>query len=346
MNIKTKLKLLGKAAQHDTCDPGCQLLKVLMSNSCKNNCKYCFCRKENNIQRASFQPQELASLFMQLVKKRLVHGLFLSSAVVKDTDYTMRQMLQCVYLIRNAGFRGYIHLKVLPGASEDLLAYARQIVERMSVNLELPSKFYLNKICPDKDFEQDLVKPMAFNKNLKLPAGQTTQLVVGSAGESDQDIITAMDWAYQKMDLKRVYYSAFQPITKQGKDTNYKSVPFKREFRLYQTDWLLRYYGFKKEEIILDQNKNLKLNIDPKTVWAQQNLLKPVEINKADYYQLLRIPGIGPATAKKIINSRKTRRITQDYELSKLKINLHKAADYILINNKLLPRQRQFNIPV
>lgn len=339
MNTKTKLKLLGKAAQHDTCDPGCRLLKVLMSNACINNCQYCFCRRENNIERASFQPQELAQLFMQLIKKRFVNGIFLSSAVIKSSDYTMRQMLQCVYLIRSWGFRGYIHLKALPGVSEDLLKYASNLVDRISVNLELPSKFYLNKICPDKDFDQDLVRPMQFNKNLNLREGQTTQLVVGSAGETDKEIIKTMDWAYQEINLKRVYYSAYQPINTQGQDYSLSNVPFKREWRLYQSDWLLRFYGFKKDEIILDQNNNLHLNQDPKTIWAQQNLLKPVEINKANYYQLLRIPGIGPTIAQNILDFRKSRKITQDYELNKLKINLKKSSKYLLLNNKYIPTQ-------
>lgn len=344
MTIKQKLKILGKSAQYDTCDPGCKHLKVLMSNACINNCKYCHCRRDNNIKRASFEPKELADLFMQVVRKGWVHGLFLSSAVVKDTDFTMRRMLQCVYLIRQYGFKGYIHFKVLPGASEDLLKYAESLVERMSVNLELPSKGYLDKICPDKDFDNDLVKPMQFNKSLNLAAGQTTQLVVGAAKESDKDIINTMDWVYKKMDLRRVYYSAFQPINQKGKETAFDAVPVKREFRLYQSDWLLRYYGFKKQELPLNKDDNLYLNDDPKQIWAKQNIFKPIEINKASYYELLRIPGIGPETAKKILDFRKFKRITQDYEFKNIKLNINKARDYLLFNGRSLPKQLNFLI--
>ncbi len=339
MNLKQKLKILGKAASHDTCDPGCKLLKVLMSNACVNNCQYCASRRENNIERATFKPEELARLFMQLVKKKWVYGIFLSSAVIGTTNYTMKQMIQCVYLIRSWGFGGYIHLKVLPGAGEDILEYASKLVDRMSVNLEAPAAKFLRQTCPDKNYYSDLLGPMKFNKTLNLREGQTTQMVVGATDERDQDILNVSDNLYSDMQLKRVYYSAFQPINQEGMGGILPPDRAKREWRLYQADALLRFYGFNKKDFVYNKNKNLYLSMDPKQAWAKENIKKPIEINKANKDLLMKIPGIGPKTADNILTFRKDKRITQDYELKKLKLNIPKAKEYILLQGKMLPQQ-------
>lgn len=382
MDTLEKLKILTEAARYDVCaSTGCgsqpwgmkgmgnvtrmgvchsftpdgrcvSLFKVLMTNQCINDCLYCVNRRSNDRPKACFSERELADLFMEFYKRNYVEGIFLTSGIAKNAEETMEKMIRVAEILRyEYQFKGYIHLKVLPGVEQCLIDRGARLANRMSINIESPTTKCLDLICPEKDLKRDLIAPMLTmkkiidNKDKRIPAGQTTQMVIGGAGESDQEIMTTSDWLYQKINLRRVYYSAYVPVADGDKNLPVaKAVPLKRENRLYQTDWLLRRYGFSLEELPFDVNGNLSMDIDPKLAWAMANLDKfPLEINKVPYSILLRIPGIGERSAGRIVNLRKDHKINSLEELKNLGAVIKRARDFILINGQYFGGTRYDN---
>jgi putative DNA modification/repair radical SAM protein len=365
MNALRKIEVLGESAKYDICascgkkarrvkdsltrwiypavlpnGKNILLLKVLMSNACENNCFYCPNRQSRDFRRLSFKPDELAKFFLEFYQRRLAHGLFLSSAISGGTRATMEKMLKTVEILRlKYHFPGYIHLKILPGASFSYVERAVELADRVSINLEAPNKKRLQKIAGEKRFESDLLLRMQWVKSLSLkkgylPAGQTTQFVVGAAGESDREILQMTDFLYQEMNLSRVYFSAFQPVRNTPLE-EHPPTPLLREHRLYQVDFLFRYYGFRLEEIIFDHRGNLPLRFDPKMSWALKHLEKfPVEINAASQGELLRVPGIGPKSATTIVKQRLKNKFYNLEELRRIGVVVKRAAPFILINGK------------
>ncbi|MEW6189466.1 MAG: putative DNA modification/repair radical SAM protein, partial [Actinomycetota bacterium] len=326
------------------------LLKVLMTNACENDCFYCANRCSRDFPRLSFRPEELAELFMSLYHNRRVQGLFLSSAISRGSAATMEKMIKTAEILRlKHKFGGYIHLKILPGASFDYVQRAVELASRVSVNLEAPSKGRLLKITSSKDFENDLLLRMKWVKSLTsqenfLPAGQTTQFVVGAADESDREILETTDYLYREVNLTRAYFSAFQPL----KDTpleEHPPTPLMREHRLYQADFLLRRYGFKFNEIVFDERGNLPLDMDPKMAWVLKHPREfPVEINKADGNTLLRVPGIGPKSAARIIKARAKNKFYTLDELKEVGVVVKRAAPFILIDGR--PQGESTQLPL
>lgn len=366
MHISEKLEILSKDAQFDLCGSylcspesvrrkpsingwiyptmlpngkTLRLLKTLLSNDCIHNCYYCANRVDRPFQRLSFTVDEMVKLFLELKRRDLVDGLFLSSAVTKSPKETMENMIKVAEILREKyRFMGYIHLKVLPEASEDYVARAMELADRVSINLEAPSTIYLKKIAPEKNFDNLLKKIEVINilyiKGIKPKLGFTTQLVIGASGEKDKDILSTISILYEKFNLTRAYYSAFQPIPK----TPLEDLPPTstwREHRLYQADFLLRRYYFSLKDLIYDSNGNLYLEEDPKWIWAINNPeFFPVDINKATLKELLRVPGIGPISAKRIIEKRKYGLFKNIKELEALGVVIKRTIPFILINGK------------
>jgi putative DNA modification/repair radical SAM protein len=306
-----------------TSDGRCvSLLKILMTNSCIYDCAYCVNRRSNDVQRVALSPVEVAELTIGFYRRNYIEGLFLSTGVVRSPDYTMELLIQAVHTLREEyRFNGYIHLKLIPGADPLLVQQAGRWADRVSVNLELPTRESLALLAPDKSRDA-VVQPMRQVSSLITtnraerkesrkvprfaPAGQSTQLIVGASGESDRQIVTLSEQLYQRLDLKRVYYSAFIPTVADTRLPARPVAPLRREHRLYQADWLLRYYGFAADELLDEASPNLDSELDPKTGWALRHLeLFPVEINRASYEELLRIPGIGVRSAQRIIRARR-----------------------------------------
>ncbi|MDI6703505.1 MAG: putative DNA modification/repair radical SAM protein [bacterium] len=315
------------------------LLKILLSNACENNCFYCVNRKDRDFKRVSFQPEELAKLFINLYRSRLVHGLFLSSAITSSVNQTMEGMIKTVEILRyKFRFPGYIHLKILPGAKFSYVERATQLADRVSLNLEAPSKERLSSITK-KDFEKDLLLRMRWIKRLisdgKVRSKtQTTQFVVGASCESDYEILNTTEWLYKENLLFRTYFSAFQPIINTPLE-NHPPTPLLREHRLYQVDFLLRRYGFQLNEIVFDKDQNLPLDLDPKMAWALNHPERfPIEINSAEQEVLLKIPGIGKKTVDRIIKGRVKNRIRSYNELKRFGVILRRASPFILLNGK------------
>ncbi|OCA96929.1 putative DNA modification/repair radical SAM protein [Clostridium beijerinckii] len=381
MDLMEKLKILSNAAKYDvscsssgskrqnakngignaseagichsfTPDGRCiSLLKILFSNDCIFDCKYCINGSSRDFLRVSFTPDEICSLAINFYRRNYIEGLFLSSAVIYNPNYTMELLLKTVKKLRIENkFNGYIHLKAIPGADNALIEEAGKFVDRMSVNIELPSSNSLKLLAPQKSKEK-ILQPMKTIKNsiinysemkksikstpLFVPGGQSTQLIVGATPESDGKILKLSEALYNKYSLKRVYYSAYVPVIK---DNNLlpdiTHPPMLREHRLYQADWLLRYYGFKANELLKNDDDNFDLNFDPKTHWALSNLNEfPVEINKVSYAKLLRIPGIGVTSAKKILKIRRVHNLTFD-DLRNLRVVLKRAKYFITCNGK------------
>ncbi|MGG7152157.1 putative DNA modification/repair radical SAM protein [Clostridium neonatale] len=347
---------LGNAAECGIChsfthDGRCiSLLKILFSNDCVFDCKYCINGASKDFQRVSFTPDEVCKLTINFYKRNYIEGLFLSSAIIKNPNYTMELLLKTVKKLRTQeNFNGYIHLKAIPDADQKLIEKAGTYVDRMSVNIELPSSDSLKLLAPQKSKEKiltpmntiknNIIQYKEMKKNIRstplfVPGGQSTQLIVGATPESDSKIIKLSESLYNKYDLKRVYYSAYVPVIKDNKFLpNISHPPMVREHRLYQADWLLRFYGFKADEL-LKENENFDLNFDPKTGWALSNLNEfPVEINKAPYETLLRIPGIGVTSALKILKIRRVHKLDFD-DLKKLRIVLKRARYFITCNGK------------
>lgn len=353
-NRKNTANGIGKAHNSGIChswseDGRCiSLLKILLTNKCIYSCEYCINRKENNVERAEFTPEEVADLTINFYKRNYIEGLFLSSGVVKSPDYTMMKLIRVAEILRNEKkFNGYIHMKAIPGASEELIERLGRLIDRMSINIELPTKSSLKMLAPQKTYES-IEKPMSFinesitqykidRKTIRktplfLPAGQSTQMIVGAAGESDLTIINKASSLYEDYKLKRVFYSGFVPVIKSKYTEKIKKVPMLREHRLYQADWLMRFYKFKSNEILNEKNPFFDLTLDPKAFWAVQNVANfPIEINRASYEELLRVPGFGPTYAMRIINARKFANLSFD-DLTSLKISIKKAKNFILVN--------------
>lgn len=333
------------------------LLKILFSNCCMYDCKYCINRCTNNVERATFTPREVADLTINFYKRNYIEGLFLSSAVIKSPDYTMELLVKTVSILRNEyNFNGYIHCKTIPGCSQELIDKLGKLVDRMSINIELPSNDSLKLLAPQKE-KDGILQPMSYiSNNIKqnkldknrfkksfVPAGQTTQLIIGATPETDLKILNLSQSLYSKLHLKRVYYSAYISVNNDKNLPTLDAPPLLRENRLYQADWLLRFYGFTADELLDKNHPNFNNILDPKCDWALRHLDNfPVEINTADYYTLLRIPGIGVISAKKIIRARSSFSLSFD-ALSKLGVVLKRAKYFITCKGKYYDKIYKFN---
>ncbi|WP_417355878.1 putative DNA modification/repair radical SAM protein [Flavobacterium sp.] len=320
------------------------LLKILLTNHCIYDCAFCVSRKSNDIKRAAFTVDEVVSLTINFYRRNYIEGLFLSSGIFKDADFTMERLLRIVKKLRfEERFNGYIHLKTIPGASPELLSEAGLYADRMSINLEMPTERGLKLLAPDKSHEE-VKKPLGFIQNtitkfkdekktglIKsipkfVPAGQSTQMVIGATPETDMEIMYSANEYYKNYKLKRVYYSGYIPISYDDRMPQIGSQPpLLRENRLYQTDWLMRFYGFEVQELLNPKNPHLDTDVDPKLSWALRNPEQfPVDINTADYHMILRIPGIGTQSALKIIQARKFGKLRSD-QLKKIGIAYNRA---------------------
>lgn len=368
------------------------LLKILMTNHCVYDCKYCRNRCSNDIPRATFTPDEICTLTIEFYKRNYIEGLFLSSGILKNPEYTMDKMVETLRLLRTKyKFNGYIHVKAIPGAPSELLYSAGLLADRMSINMELPTDMSLRKLAPQKTFNTifnsmgQITETIAthrlaigkdarmerssvnryldnsiFSENMKriegtkemnlpaditetklkrsfAPAGQSTQMIIGATEETDFELIKTTQLLYRKYDMKRVFYSGYVPLNEDPVLPEIGTpVPLLREHRLYQADWLLRYYGFRADELLNEANPNFDARIDPKCFWAVNHLdMFPVEINKAGYDMLLRVPGIGPVGVKKIMGARKYGSVTFPM-LKKMGIVLKRAQYFITCNGKMM----------
>jgi len=349
---------LGNAAYSGIChswsaDGRCvSLLKILMTNHCIYDCKYCINRKSNDIERAILTPDEIVRLTINFYRRNYIEGLFLSSGVIKNADYTMEQMIAVAKKLRlEENFNGYIHMKVIPGASQELIHEIGLYVDRVSVNIELAENKALKLLAPDKKpndistsmglIRRNQIQNIEEKKLFKstpsfIPAGQTTQMIIGAGGESDFAILNRSENLYKNFGLKRVYYSAYVPVNKSGILANTDAVPMVREHRIYQADWLLRFYNFKAEEILDEKNPFIDPLLDPKANWAVQNWhLFPMEINRASYKDLIRIPGIGVTSAKRIVMVRRHNVIKYEH-LKKLGVVIKRAKYFITVNGEFM----------
>ncbi len=327
------------------------LLKVLMTNSCVYDCKYCVNRRSNDTRRAAFTPRELAELTIGFYRRNYIEGLFLSSGVLRNADYTTEQMIRALRILRQEyGFNGYIHAKAIPGTSPELVQQLGLLADRMSVNIELPSQQGLQTLAPDKTREailrpMSLIRDKVFESKQELvkykhapsfaPAGQSTQLIVGATKDTDRHILHLTEALYQKYRLKRVFYSAYVPVVENSLlpalDTK---PPLLREHRLYQADWLLRFYGFQASELLDEAHPDFNPHLDPKCSWAVAHLEQfPVEVMRADYETLLRVPGIGPTSAKRIISARRTAHLRFE-DLKKLGVVVKRAQYFVLCDGR------------
>ena len=353
-NRKNKNKGLGNGSMGGIChsyseDGRCiSLLKILMTNACIYNCEYCINRRENDTQRATFSPEEVANLTMNFYRRNYIEGLFLSSGIIKNPDYTMERLVKVAELLRyKYNFNGYIHMKAIPGSSQDLVKKMGLLVDRMSINIELPSQKALSILAPEKKIA-DITRPMGNMKNEMmvygddrkkfahtpkfLPAGQTTQMIIGAGRESDLEIIKTSEKLYNNYALKRVYYSGFVPVVKSKFTQGIDKAPLLREHRLYQADFLMRVYSFKADDLLSKNDANFDLSIDPKSNWAINNIERfPIEINTASYFELMKVPGFGRTYANRIIEARQFRKLTYD-SLRALKISTKRAKHFILVN--------------
>ena len=335
---------LGNACQAGIChsfasDGRCiSLLKILMTNCCIFDCKYCLNRKSNNIKRAVFTPEEICSITINFYKRNYIEGLFLSSGIIKSPDYTMELLIETISLLRKKyHFGGYIHAKAIPGASEYLLKKLGSLVDRLSANIELPTESGLKLLAPNKDDSKvtKIMKYVKENQNINfVPAGQSTQMIIGATKETDLDIMNRSSNLYEAHKLKRVFYSAYIPVNKDSLLPTLEAPPLKRENRLYQADWLLRFYNFKVSDILSQDNPNFNLLVDPKVDWALRHLEEfPKEINTVSYEELLKIPGIGVTCAKRIVTNRRNFKL--DFkDLKKMGVVLKRAIYFITCNGK------------
>lgn len=325
------------------------LLKIMLTNFCIYDCAYCINRRSNDIKRATFNVDELVDLTIEFYRRNYIEGLFLSSGVINNLDYTMERMVRVIKNLRTVHrFNGYIHMKSIPGASQELVNQAGLYADRMSVNLEIPTEQNLKLLAPEKDhisvfqpmryIQQGMLQSLEDRKRIRstprfVPAGQSTQMIVGATSETDKDILRISSLLYKRPSMKRVYYSGFIPVN--SYDTRLPSIkqaPLVRENRLYQADWLMRFYEFRADEIVDEAFPNLDLDIDPKLAWALRHPeMFPVDINRADYNMILRIPGIGVKSAKLIVTSRRYGRLNGT-QLKKMGIVMKKAQYFITCN--------------
>ncbi|MHB0856906.1 MAG: radical SAM protein [Anaerolineae bacterium] len=370
MDSSEKIALLGKAAQYDICR-GCgqedsrirddlgrwiypavrpdgkriNLLKVLQSNICERDCAYCANRSQRDIRRTTFSPDELARTFDLMVQRRLVQGLFLSSGVCGSTAHATGRMLATVELIRRRYlFRGYIHLKILPGADDASIEASLRLAQRVSVNLEAPNRDRIGAISHTKSFESELLRPLQRAHHLRVEEGQpvslTTQFVVGAADESDRELLSTASQLYSHIHLERAYYSAFQPIAQTPLE-DHPATPAWREHRLYQADFLLRQYGFFPQEFVFAEQGDLPREADPKLLWALHHPEQfPIEVNTAPEPTLLRVPGIGPTSVKRLVTWRRQGRITELRQIRQAGALAERAAPFLLLNGVRPPFQQ------
>lgn len=361
MDLYQKISILGPSAQYDTCGPKdfgqttdipgvylanlgggrvCRLFKVLQTNSCRNNCRYCAFRRDRDCRRTSVAPSEMAKAFLSAYSRRLVEGLFLSSGILKNPDFTMVQMINTATILRGGGYRGYLHLKIMPGSSIGVIAEALRLASRVSLNLESPTQNGLAALSADKDLGKDILYTLSLIKNErrkwrfkgKKPPSLTTQFVVGAAGETDKDLIRSAYSLYKNFSLNRAFYSAFRPVP-QTPLAQKPATPLIREHRLYQADFLMRFYHFTPWEIPLDKMGNLFATVDPKMIWAQAHPeVFPINLNQAGYWQLLKIPGIGPRSAKKILQTRRKQRIYSLSQLTYQRLQIQKMSAFICLS--------------
>lgn len=320
------------------------LLKTLLSNACVNDCKYCPLRSETNVRRCTLQPEEVARVFMEYQRKKKVFGLFLSSAVINNADYTMDKINTAARLLRyKHNFRGYIHLKIIPGSSDAAIEDALSLATAVSLNIETPGRKHFTALSSKKDYDKDIFRSIKLigrltEKGMRFSRVKcTTQFIVGASDETDSEIINSMFGLYKRLNFKRVYFSAYQ------RGLGHPEIPgekqffidpedsFMREHRLYQVDFLIRRYGFNSEDILLDKTGNLRLDKDPKEVWAESHPdFYPVRINTSDREVLLRVPGLGPETVKRILNTRRYRRITRLEDIGVKGKRIQKIKDYVI----------------
>lgn len=404
MELKRKLEILADAAKYDascassgshrkrksfgigntegmgichsyTPDGRCvSLLKLLLTNFCILDCAYCINRKSSSVQRARFKPEEVVKLTMDFYKRNYIEGLFLSSGIIQSADYTMEQMIAVAKKLREEErFGGYIHLKAVPGASEELLLEAGKYADRLSANIEMPIQKDLDSFAPEKtiaeveDTMTHIANGIETAKDLTtrageaprfVPAGQSTQLVIGATETSDATILRKSEIMYKAFGLRRVYYSAFSPIPDSDSRLPSQAAPLVREHRLYQSDWLMRYYGFEASEI-LDKNTNLDLDKDPKLSWAiKHREFFPVDVNSATAHQLLRVPGLGARNVSRILKIRRHHQIRLE-DLAKLRVIINRAKWFITtadfnpnvfqldaksLEDKLKPKKQQLSL--
>ena len=383
MSVKEKLKILSDAAKYDvscsssgvgrkgdgtgigntesagichsfSSDGRCiSLLKILFTNECIYDCKYCINRRSNDVPRASFTPDEICELTIEFYRRNYIEGLFLSSGIIQSPTYTMELICEAILKLRTVyRFQGYIHVKAIPGADPMLIERLGMLADRMSVNLELPTAESLKTLAPNKH-RKNILGPMqmiqqgiAQNKNELVayrhagsfvPGGQSTQMIVGATPENDYQIMMVAESLYRKFDLKRVYYSAFVSV---NEDKDLPALPggppLLREHRLYQADWLLRFYGFEAKELLSEQRPNFNILLDPKADWALRHLEQfPVEINRADYQMILRVPGIGVTSAKRIVKARRTGNLSFE-DLKKIGVVLKRALYFITCSGRMM----------
>ena len=329
------------------------LLKVLMTNYCVYDCKYCINRRSNDTRRTAFTPRELAELTVQFYRRNYIEGLFLSSGVLRDPDYTTLRMIETLRLLRREfAFNGYIHAKAIPGTSPELVQQLGYLADRLSVNIELPSQKGLAALAPDKS-KAAILAPMRLieaqgrqNKEELVkyrhapafaPAGQSTQLIVGATEDSDRHILHLTESLYDRYRLKRVFYSAYVPVVENPLlPALHTKPPLLREHRLYQADWLLRFYGFKAEELLDEKRPFFNVMLDPKEDWAVRHLeCFPVEINRAPYADLLRVPGIGVKSARRILSARRSTKLTFQ-DLKKLGVVMKRAVYFITCGGRMM----------
>ncbi len=383
MGLEEKLKILADAAKYDVActssgvdrkgkkgytgntisggichsfgaDGRCiSLLKILMTNWCIYDCKYCVNRCSNDVIRTAFTPDEICELTMEFYKRNYIEGLFLSSGVVESADKTMELLYEAIWKLRNTHkFRGYIHVKAIPGADRQLIERVGFLADRMSINLELPTADSLKKLCPGKTREKILLPMRQIQAGITenrnelaiyrsaprfVPAGQSTQMIVGATPENDYQMVSVAEALYQKYNLKRVFYSAFVPVVP---DKSLPAVsggpPLLREHRLYQADWLLRFYGFRADELLSAERPNFNIFLDPKCDWAVRHLEEfPVEVMTADYGKLLRVPGLGVRSAKRIVMARRTGRLSYG-DLKKFGVVLKRAVFFLTCCGKMM----------
>ncbi len=378
MLLKTKLEILADAAKYDaSCassgterrnssdgagigstegmgichsyapDGRCiSLLKILLTNFCLYECVYCVNRASSNVKRARFSVDEVVKLTLSFYQRNYIEGLFLSSGIIQNPDYTMEQVVEVARVLREEhDFRGYIHLKTIPDASDELLAKAGLYADRLSINVELPTQASLKQLAPEKDGQRIAISMDRLRSRIEAakdrshggkrparfsPGGQSTQMIIGADNSDDRTILAASSSLYQGYRLRRVYYSAFSPIPDSSQALPLKAPPLVREHRLYQADWLLRFYGYQAEEITA-HNSMLDLELDPKTAWAVANRQRfPVDINRAEREMLLRVPGMGPASVLKILKARRWRRIRLD-DLARMRLPIKRMLPFILV---------------
>lgn len=392
MSISEKLKILTDAAKYDVActssgvdrgnkgkglgdahacgichtfasDGRCvSLLKILFTNECIFDCKYCINRKSNDVPRASFTPDEVCQLTMEFYRRNYIEGLFLSSGIIKNPDFTMSLIYEALWKLRNQyHFFGYIHVKGIPGASPEIIEKIGFLADRMSINLELPTQESLGELAPNKNYK-NIITPMrqiqyGIGKLLPdnkegyqlvtrkgdrlsskfVPGGQSTQMIIGATPETDYQLMKVTEVMYEQFKMKRVFYSAFVDV---NHNIDAPSVigpnPLLREHRLYQADWLLRFYGFKVKELLNEQHQNFNVVLDPKCDWAVNHLEQfPIEVMRADYYTLLRVPGIGPKSAKRIVSARRYGVLNFE-NLKKMGVVLKRASYFITCNGKTM----------